>query len=285
MNNQNYRQNFKNPAGKPGADETQQPNHRQGGLNKTSFRQNGPGYPQGNQQPYHAGPQPGSQTESTAYPNNSPSGSPPFQNRPQQGSTSRPNSSQQGNTSSQNSPQQGNASYANPNGTQQGIPPYPNGPQQGTPPYPNGSQQGTPPHQNGSQQGTPPYQNGPQQGIPPYQSGPQAYGQYQQNAQQQGNTQQQSNSQDNWMNNPNLKGMDPEKLKMLNNIANQGSQKGMNELMPFLMSAVSQNKSQPGGLDFSRQEMDTIIEVLKMGKSPEEVSRINRMMQIVKMMH
>lgn len=87
------------------------------------------------------------------------------------------------------------------------------------------------------------------------------------------------------MNNPNLKGMDPEKLKMLNNIANQGSQKGMNELMPFLMSAVSQNKSQPGGLDFSRQEMDTIIEVLKMGKSPEEVSRINRMMQIVKMVH
>lgn len=87
------------------------------------------------------------------------------------------------------------------------------------------------------------------------------------------------------MNNPNLKGMDTEKLKMLNNIANQGSQKGMNELLPFLMSAVSQNKSQSGGLDFSRQEMDTIIEVLKMGKPPEEVARINRMMQIIKMMH
>ena len=87
------------------------------------------------------------------------------------------------------------------------------------------------------------------------------------------------------MNNPNLKGMDPEKLKMLNNIANQGSQKGMNELLPFLMSAVSQNKSQSGGLDFSRQEMDTIIEVLKMGKPPEEVARINRMMQIIKMRH
>ena len=283
MNNQNNRQNFKNPAGKPGADEPKQANHHQGGLNKTSFRQNGPGYPQGNQQPYHAGPQPGSQTESTAYPNNSPSGSRPFQNSPQQGKTSRPNSSHQGNTSNQNGPQQRNAS--NQNSPQQGNASYANGSQQGNTPYPNGSQQGNTPYPNGPQQGASPYPNGSQQGIPPYQSGSQAYGQYQQNAQQQGNTQQQSNSQDNWMNNPNLKGMDPEKLKMLNNIANQGSQKGMNELMPFLMSAVSQNKSQPGGLDFSRQEMDTIIEVLKMGKSPEEVSRINRMMQIVKMMH
>lgn len=215
MNNQNYRQNFKNSAGKPGTDE------------QAKTRAGGPRYPQGVQQPYHAGPQPGSQTESQPYQNN----------------------------------------------TQQRTGTYQNNAQQGPGTFQNNSQQGPGPYQNNPQQGAGPYQNNAQQGTGSYQSGPRQ------------DTQQQGNPQDNWMNNPNLKGMDPEKLKMLNNIASQGSQKGMNELLPFLMSAVSQNKSQSGGLDFSRQEMDTIIEVLKMGKSPEEVARINRMMQIVKMMH
>lgn len=264
MNNQNYRQNLKNPAGKQGTDEPQQAGSHPGSLNKTNFRQNGPGYPHGNQQPYHAGPQPGPETETTAYQNNSPSGT-------------RPN--WQSNTSHSNGMQRESASYSNE--PQQRTPSHQNAPSQGIPPYQKDPQQGVPPYQNSPQQGIPPYQNGAQQGnAQAYQSGPQqAYGQ------QQGNTQQQSNTQDNWMNNPNLKGMDPEKLKMLNNIANQGSQKGMSELMPFLMSAVSQNKNKPGGLDFSHQEMDTIIEVLKMGKPPEEVARINRMMQIMKMMH
>ena len=246
MNNQNYRQNLRNPAGKPSADEPpqtqaesrkqEQPsNSRQNGPGQGGYRSGGLRFPIGNQQPYHAGPQPGSQ---------------------------------QGGQPSQNGPQQGN-------------PAFQNGPQQGNPAFQNGSQ----PFQGNAQGGGPgvnsqAYQSDPRSNSQHYQSGPQqTYGQYQQNTQQQGNF------QDNWMNNPNLKGMDPEKLKMLNNIANQGSQKGMNELLPFLMSAVSQNKSQSGGLDFSRQEMDTIIEVLKMGKPPEEVARINRMMQIIKMMH
>ena len=237
MNNQNYRQNFKNSAGKPGTDE------------QAKTRAGGPRYPQGVQQPYHAGPQPGSQTESQPYQNNTQQRAGTYQNNTQQGPGTFQNNSQQGPGPYQNNSQQGSGTYQN-------------GPQQGPGPYQNTPQQGAGPYQNNAQQGTGSYQSGPRQ-----------------------DTQQQGNPQENWMNNPNLKGMDPEKLKMLNNIASQGSQKGMNELLPFLRSAVSQNKSQSGGLDFSRQEMDTIIEVLKMGKSPEEVARINRMMQIVKMMH
>ena len=42
-----------------------------------------------------------------------------------------------------------------------------------------------------------------------------------------------------WMKSANVNGIDPLKLQMLNSIASQGSQKGMSELLPFLMSSLS----------------------------------------------
>ena len=66
MNNQNYRQNLRNPAGKPSADEPpqtqaesrkqEQPsNSRQNGPGQGGYRPGGLRFPIGNQQPYHAG--------------------------------------------------------------------------------------------------------------------------------------------------------------------------------------------------------------------------------------
>ena len=85
-----------------------------------------------------------------------------------------------------------------------------------------------------------------------------------------------------WMNNPNLAGIDPAKLAMLQSLASQGSQKSQKELLPFLMAAAS--SSQKNGTQFSRDEMDVIGEVLKSGKSREEAAKIDQMMQIMKMM-
>ena len=85
-----------------------------------------------------------------------------------------------------------------------------------------------------------------------------------------------------WMNNPNLAGIDPAKLAMLQSLASQGSQKSQKELLPFLMAAAS--SSQKNGTQFSRDEMDLIVEVLKSGKSREEAAKIDQMMQIMKMM-
>ena len=85
-----------------------------------------------------------------------------------------------------------------------------------------------------------------------------------------------------WMNNPNLAGIDPAKLAMLQSLASQGSQKSPKELLPFLMAAAS--SSQKNGTQFSRDEMDVIVEVLKSGKSREEAAKIDQMMQIMKMM-
>lgn len=90
-------------------------------------------------------------------------------------------------------------------------------------------------------------------------------------------------SDNSWMNNPNLSGIDPAKLQMLMSMSEQTAGKSQNEMLPFLMAAASQSKSK--GMSFSPDETDAIIEVLKMGKSPEEVAKIDRlrmMMRLVK---
>ena len=58
---------------------------------------------------------------------------------------------------------------------------------------------------------------------------------------------------DDWRNNPKLAGMDRSKLDMLQNLASQGSSKGANE-------------------------------VLKMGKSPAEAQKLDKVVNLMKMM-
>lgn len=88
---------------------------------------------------------------------------------------------------------------------------------------------------------------------------------------------------DDWRNNPKLAQMDKAKLDMLQCLASQGSGKSMNEMLPFLMGAAAQGKK--GGLKFSSDEISTIIEVLKMGKSPQETERLDRVVNLMKMIH
>ena len=86
---------------------------------------------------------------------------------------------------------------------------------------------------------------------------------------------------DDWRNNPKLAGMDKSKLDMLQSFAEQGSTKGMNDMLPFLMGAAAQGKK--GGLKFNANEISTIIEVLKLGKSPEEAERLDKVVNLMKM--
>ena len=86
---------------------------------------------------------------------------------------------------------------------------------------------------------------------------------------------------DDWRNNPKLAGMDKSKLDMLQSFAEQGSTKGMNDMLPFLMRAAAQGKK--GGLKFNANEISTIIEVLKLGKSPEEAERLDKVVNLMKM--
>lgn len=87
---------------------------------------------------------------------------------------------------------------------------------------------------------------------------------------------------DDWRNNPRLEGMDRSKLDMLQNLAAQGNTKGANDMLPFLMNAAAQGKK--GGLKFNANEISTIIEVLKMGKSPQEAQKLDKVVNLMKMM-
>lgn len=89
---------------------------------------------------------------------------------------------------------------------------------------------------------------------------------------------------ENWMEHDSLKEIDPAKLQMLSQMAMQGQQqtKSQADLMPFLMMAA--NSSKEKGMQFTGQEMDMIVEVLKMGKSPQEIAQIDQMLMMLKMM-
>lgn len=89
-------------------------------------------------------------------------------------------------------------------------------------------------------------------------------------------------SDSSWMNNPSLKNIDPAKLQMLMSASEQTAGKNQNELLPFLMAAASQSRS--NGMTFSADETDAIIEVLKMGKSQEEITKIEKIRMMMKFM-
>lgn len=84
-----------------------------------------------------------------------------------------------------------------------------------------------------------------------------------------------------WKDNPKLNGMDKSKLDMLQHLAEQGNGKSAADMLPFLMNAASQGRN--SGLNFSSQEISTIIEVLKMGKSPQEAAKLDRIVNLMKM--
>lgn len=88
--------------------------------------------------------------------------------------------------------------------------------------------------------------------------------------------------EENWQDNPKLAGMDRSKLDMLQQMAQQGAGKSPSDLLPFIMNAAAKGKS--AGLRFDPNEINTIIEVLKMGKSPQERAKLDQVVNLMKMM-
>ena len=88
--------------------------------------------------------------------------------------------------------------------------------------------------------------------------------------------------EENWQDNPKLAGMDRSKVDMLQQMAQQGAGKSPSDLLPFIMNAAAKGKS--AGLRFNPNEINTIIEVLKMGKSPQERAKLDQVVNLMKMM-
>lgn len=86
---------------------------------------------------------------------------------------------------------------------------------------------------------------------------------------------------DDWKYDPRLSKMDPRKLSLLQNMADQGLGKNPSELLPFIMGAAAQGKN--ASLSFNSSEISTIIDVIKAGKSPAEAARLDRIVNLMKM--
>lgn len=80
-----------------------------------------------------------------------------------------------------------------------------------------------------------------------------------------------------WMNDPMLAGIDPEKLSFLQTLVFESQSLSPKELLAFLMNLSKKNKQ---AVSFSKEEMDLIITVLKQNSTPEELSRIDKIMKL-----
>lgn len=83
-----------------------------------------------------------------------------------------------------------------------------------------------------------------------------------------------------WTKNPSLGSIDPAKLQMLASLTEQAKGKKQNELLSFLMSASAQ--TQEKNLSFQPSEIDAVINVMKEGKTPEEIQRIDRLIGLIR---
>ena len=73
------------------------------------------------------------------------------------------------------------------------------------------------------------------------------------------------NRNEDWKKDPKLEDIDAAKLDML----------------PFLMSAAASGKK--NGLNFSQNEISAVLEVMKTGKSPQEIAKIDKIVNLMRM--
>ena len=84
-----------------------------------------------------------------------------------------------------------------------------------------------------------------------------------------------------WKEDPKLSNIDKGKLEMLQNFADGGNGKGAAEMLPFLMSAAA--SGQKKGLKFSQNEISAVLEVMKAGKTKQEAAKIDKIVNLMKM--
>ncbi len=83
----------------------------------------------------------------------------------------------------------------------------------------------------------------------------------------------------NWMNDPLLKDMDPIKKELFMNAASQVAGKSGNAMASVMMQLIMNARKKK--IQFSPEEMNLILQVLKQGKSPEEQKNIDKTVQLV----
>ena len=82
-----------------------------------------------------------------------------------------------------------------------------------------------------------------------------------------------------WLNHPLLQNMDPIKLELFQRAAKQTQGKSGKDMVPIMMALIT--SAQRNRIQFSPEEMNLILEILKEGKSEKERSDIDRTIQMV----
>lgn len=86
-----------------------------------------------------------------------------------------------------------------------------------------------------------------------------------------------------WKKDERLKNISPEKLQLLEKLASGIHGKTPNEAMPLLMAALSAAKAK--GLNFTTEEMNLIIDLLKSSASKAEAERIEHLLKVFQQMN
>ncbi len=82
--------------------------------------------------------------------------------------------------------------------------------------------------------------------------------------------------QNEWMQDESLKNIGPYKLEFLQALVFESSNLKKEQLLPFLMAVAK--RGQEKKVSFSDEEIDAIVNVLRKHASPEEVSKIEKVM-------
>lgn len=81
-----------------------------------------------------------------------------------------------------------------------------------------------------------------------------------------------------WMDDEALSGIDRQKLQFLQKLVFETKGLSQKEMMPFLMALAG--KARASDISFTETEVSTIITVLKKHSTPEELSKMDRVLKM-----
>ena len=79
-----------------------------------------------------------------------------------------------------------------------------------------------------------------------------------------------------WMKDESLKNIEPYKLEFLQALVFESSNLRKEQLMPFLMSIAKRGREK--NVSFSDEEIDAVVAVLKKQASPQELSKMEKIL-------
>lgn len=84
--------------------------------------------------------------------------------------------------------------------------------------------------------------------------------------------------QNDWMNDESLKNIEPYKLQFLQALVFESSNLKKEQMLPFLMAVIKRGKEK--NVSFSEDEISAIVAVLRKSATPEELSKIEKIMAL-----